>query len=791
MVHGRPYNEALECFRQSRQTDYKGHLNMTVAGIPCQRWDSQNPHVHSQTDISKFPDDNFADAANYCRNPNGKIGLWCYTIDPDVEWQYCPLRHCDHMCMQDDKGSTYKGAIIRTSSGASCVSWSGPSIPFKQKSHFSSFWQGMIYCRNPLLSQSRPWCYTNAVNTSQYGLCDVPASCPTTSEMTRSRWVADVDQTFDDLLPSTECLVWNRLYTTDGNFSATWNDAFKPVLYRNTFTAQAICHKGRVFNTYLQCFNITESGTVWKAGVLECVHCGSAPSVENATVTISSSLLNGTATYACVTGYGHDSRSNRITCMKTGEWEVPDIICEVDCGTPPTLDHADVDVNSTLVGNTANYTCHDGYEHLSVSNEVTCLDTGNWDVADMKCEVNCGDPPSLNRTEVSFTDGFVNETAEYTCKPGYAHLSGSSVITCLDTGTWEDLGIYCEVDCGTPPTVDHADVDVNSTLVGQSANYTCHDGYAHISVSNEVTCLDTGNWDVADMKCEVDCSSPPVVANTVVISDNTTLNSTAVYTCSPGFVHVSGSTNITCLDTGFWEIPFIECVADCGLPPQITNTIMTYNSTLVNSTAEYTCVDGTAHASDSTQVTCQSDGNWTNSDTSCLVNCGSPPSVLNATVTISGTWVNSSAQYACHDGFTASGSASVICQLNGTWEVPSFMCKEVQLPSTTSSSTSTQIPVDKYGRTRTEKCICRCINPVPRKQEDIVAEISKNLTLETKTLTSYIIKKESLPDERKSSHGIAYVAIALIGALFGVVFLSDIYFFIHGIITHFWPRRSH
>ncbi|XP_071092008.1 uncharacterized protein [Haliotis cracherodii] len=729
MVHGRRYNDALECFRYRKQTDYKGHLNTTVAGIPCQRWDSQSPHAHSHTDISRFPDDNLEDAANYCRNPDGKYGLWCYTNDPDVEWQYCPVRNCDYMCLRDDKGSTYKGSILKTATGASCVRWSGATIPFNKTSHFSNWWQSMINCRNPILSQSRPWCYTSN-DASQYGLCDIP-TCPTTSEMTRGHWVLDADQTLNDLLPSTECLVWNRLHTPDGNFSGTWNDAFIPITYRNTFTAATICRAERVFNTTIQCFNITESGTVWKAGVLECVHCGSPHSVDNATFSISSSLLNGTAKYTCQKGYGRASGSNNVKCLKTGQWEIPDMICEVDCGTPPSMDHADVDVNSTLVGNTANYTCHDGYAHFSVSNQVMCLDSGKWDVGNMTCEVNCGDPPSINRTEVSATDGFVNVTVEYTCKPGYAHVSGSASITCLETGTWEEAGIHCEVDC----------------------------------------------------------SSPPVVTNAVAITDNTTLNSTAVYRCSPGFTYVSESTNITCLATGVWETPFTECVVECGLPPQVTNTNRTYNSTLVNSTTEYTCVGSTAHHSGSTQVTCQSDGSWTTPDISCLVDCGSPPSVLNASVTISGTWVNSSAMYACQDGFTSSGSASVTCEKNGSWEIPSFTCEEAPFPLTTSSSTPTELPVDEYGRTRTEKCICRCINKVPRKQEDILGEISKNLTLDTKTLTSFIMSKESLPDERKSSHGMAYVAISVIGVLFGVVFVSDIYYLIHGITRHFSARR--
>jgi hypothetical protein len=35
-------------------------------------------------------------SGNMCRNPDEKAdrGLWCYTIDPDVAWQWCDLPYC-------------------------------------------------------------------------------------------------------------------------------------------------------------------------------------------------------------------------------------------------------------------------------------------------------------------------------------------------------------------------------------------------------------------------------------------------------------------------------------------------------------------------------------------------------------------------------------------------------------------------------------------------------------------------------------------------------------------------
>ncbi|XP_046583593.1 uncharacterized protein LOC124290811 [Haliotis rubra] len=273
MVYGRPYTEALECARNSWTVrDYKGQTNVTVTGIPCQRWDSQSPHAHVHTNISYFPDDKLEDAENYCRNPGLKSRPWCYTNDPAVEWQYCPIRVCDYVCLLDGKGSTYRGSMQKTSSGESCINWSDATY-FKKTSHISNG-RTTTNCRNPILSQSRPWCYTST-DGSQYGLCDIPKMCPTSSDVTQGRWFVDADQTVNDLLLSTECLVWNDLFASDGTISGSSYSAYNPTSYEGNFAVEDFCVTGKAFNTSILCYKFTESGTIWTAGVLECVDCGS------------------------------------------------------------------------------------------------------------------------------------------------------------------------------------------------------------------------------------------------------------------------------------------------------------------------------------------------------------------------------------------------------------------------------------------------------------------------------------------------------------------------------------
>ena len=50
---------------------YKGTKNTTWSGLPCKKW---KKYDH-----------------NYCRNPNQRLGPWCWTVPKEIVWQYCFL----------------------------------------------------------------------------------------------------------------------------------------------------------------------------------------------------------------------------------------------------------------------------------------------------------------------------------------------------------------------------------------------------------------------------------------------------------------------------------------------------------------------------------------------------------------------------------------------------------------------------------------------------------------------------------------------------------------------------
>ena len=69
--------------------DYRGQVHVTHSGEQCQKWTDQFPHPHLITPES-YPNTGLGDH-NYCRNPDGWHGTWCYTTNPDVLWQDCDI----------------------------------------------------------------------------------------------------------------------------------------------------------------------------------------------------------------------------------------------------------------------------------------------------------------------------------------------------------------------------------------------------------------------------------------------------------------------------------------------------------------------------------------------------------------------------------------------------------------------------------------------------------------------------------------------------------------------------
>jgi len=93
-----PKLSCRETFVEADGSDYMGCQAKTRTGTECQKWTSQVPHAHEYKKVKGRWPNKYAKVLpsligghNYCRNPDGKESIWCYTMGTE-EWEYCDPR---------------------------------------------------------------------------------------------------------------------------------------------------------------------------------------------------------------------------------------------------------------------------------------------------------------------------------------------------------------------------------------------------------------------------------------------------------------------------------------------------------------------------------------------------------------------------------------------------------------------------------------------------------------------------------------------------------------------------
>ncbi|XP_078662477.1 uncharacterized protein LOC144906232 [Branchiostoma floridae x Branchiostoma belcheri] len=88
--------KTYECINGDGHT-YRGTKNVTMNGLPCQLWNTDDPypHCYSQT---KYP--HRCLVHNYCRNllddPTPRPRPWCYTSEESEKgWEFCEIEQCE------------------------------------------------------------------------------------------------------------------------------------------------------------------------------------------------------------------------------------------------------------------------------------------------------------------------------------------------------------------------------------------------------------------------------------------------------------------------------------------------------------------------------------------------------------------------------------------------------------------------------------------------------------------------------------------------------------------------
>ncbi|XP_070543539.1 apolipoprotein(a)-like [Ptychodera flava] len=169
---------ANECYHAIDAYDYRGTVSRTENGRTCQEWTEQSPHSHTRTP-ENYPNAGLGEH-NYCRNPDGTSGAWCYTTDPNNRWELCDVGQPDENCVSasecyhESDGNDYRGTVSRTENGRTCQEWTeqSPHSHTRTPENYPNAGLGEHnYCRNPD-DTSGAWCYTRD-SSVRWELCDI------------------------------------------------------------------------------------------------------------------------------------------------------------------------------------------------------------------------------------------------------------------------------------------------------------------------------------------------------------------------------------------------------------------------------------------------------------------------------------------------------------------------------------------------------------------------------------------------------------------------------------------
>ncbi|XP_063692067.1 plasminogen-like [Bolinopsis microptera] len=173
-----PITEINDCVDRADNdgSEYRGKVAVTESGHKCQKWDSQSPNIHGVTP-SKYPNSGLQE--NYCRNPDGEPGAWCYNAEgTSPRFELCAIPTCpepDCVDSADNDGSEYRGKVAVTKSGHKCQKWDSqsPNIHGVTPSKYPNSGLQENYCRNPD-GEPFAWCYNADGTSPRWEVCDIP-----------------------------------------------------------------------------------------------------------------------------------------------------------------------------------------------------------------------------------------------------------------------------------------------------------------------------------------------------------------------------------------------------------------------------------------------------------------------------------------------------------------------------------------------------------------------------------------------------------------------------------------
>ncbi|XP_018428125.1 PREDICTED: P-selectin-like [Nanorana parkeri] len=384
----------------------------------------------------------------------------------------------------------------------------------------------------------------------------------------------------------------------------------------------------------------------------------------------------------CYDGFYGDECEHVVTCPEINGIDHGSIKC------------SHVNGNFTYQSN-CNFNCSDGYVLLGSQN-VSCTKKGDWRTHIPHCkEIQCKRPEvPLNGMIRCSNDGELlpdKSMCNFSCDEGF-RLVGSSSVLCMTPGQWTEEPPKCNaILCERPKEPENGVMDCSDheeiLSYKSRCNFRCNEGFTLVG-SSSTTCMSSHQWTEKPPKCEaIQCHHPEVPKNgSMQCSSNEgslLYMSSCIFTCNEGF-NLVGSPKTLCKAPDQWtkEPPKCEAI-QCKIPEEPQNGTMSCTDSgemlPQNSVCNFSCTEGFTLTGSST-ILCAPPGHWTGGVPKCeAVQCPSLVAPTNGQVEChNGSHYNSKCTFSCAEGFQVVGSSNLQCLLSGEWTSSVPICQAVQ-----------------------------------------------------------------------------------------------------------------
>ncbi|XP_044748344.1 sushi, von Willebrand factor type A, EGF and pentraxin domain-containing protein 1-like isoform X2 [Coccinella septempunctata] len=435
-----------------------------------------------------------------------------------------------------------------------------------------------------------------------------------------------------------------------------------------------------------------------------CNECPKPKKVINGLVEVKERV----AYYDCQEGYkiGNDYKGGR-KCLKSSKWEGQrEPYCRrVYCGPPGFLRNGYILGTSYYFEDQVTSVCVDGY-NLVGAKKLNCSKNGRWEPSKPNCvgpQCRAFKVPANGNITVfaeMFHDVYEEEKTlfdvgtqiEVICREGTT-LIGESVITCQESGVWDNDPPICESPFTTTPKPQRCTVDQlqsapeNGHIVQESieayqeeqsnfVEYNCNIGYESDGLNNSI-CTD-GIWSDVNITCtRISCGYPGDLVNGYLVGESYKFGDDIGFECNSGY-SLKGPGSISCEEDGKWNGLLPVCIRiSCQPPSLIEHGYVQEKSYFFGDELNITCDKGFVLVGSQT-VKCGNEGLWSSNSSKCeRISCGSPGNIENGLSFGRSYKYEDFVTFECNPGYNLEGSSTIRCDDKGIWSPSKPKCERI------------------------------------------------------------------------------------------------------------------